>query len=109
MEIMSDENLSGKVDKWNEILEGVISDTRSLAKDLRESIKFVGFFAGAAIASAILYINLYLSTQGKPTIVYALYVMGFSANVALALWSGQKFLSFRTKYDRLYHIQKEFE
>jgi tellurite resistance protein TehA-like permease len=106
---MSDENLSVKVDKWNEILEGVISDTRSLAKDLRESIKFVGFFAGAAVTSALLYINLYLSTQGKPPIVYVLYVIGFTANVALAIWSGQKFLSFRSKYDRLYHIQKELE
>ena len=106
---MSDENLSGKVNKWNEILEEVITDTKTLAKDLRGSINFVGLFAGAAVTSALLYINLILSTQGKPPIVYALYMIGFSANIALALWSGQKFLSFRIKYDRLYHIQKELE
>ncbi len=106
---MSGENLSGKVDKWNEILEEVISDTRTLARDLTNSIRFIGLFAGAAITSALLYINLIMSTQGKPQIVYVLYILGFGANVALALWGGQKFLSFRTKYDRLYQIQKNLE
>jgi len=106
---MSDENLSGKVDKWNEILEEVISDTKTLVKDLRDSIKFVGLFAGAAVASAVLYINLILSTQGKPQSVYVLYFLGFSANIALAFWGGQKFLSYRMKYDRLYQIQKNLE
>ncbi len=106
---MSGENLSGNVDKWNEILEEVISDTRTLVKDLRASINFVGLFAGAAITSAILYINLILSTQGKPQIVYVLYIIGFSANIAMAFWSGQKFLSYRMKYDRLYQIQKKLD
>lgn len=106
---MKDENLSGKVDKWNEILEEVISDTRTLVKDLRNSIKFVGLFTGAAIASALQYVNLFLSTQGKPQILYALYILGFSANIALAIWGGQKFFSYRVKYDRLYQIQKKLD
>jgi hypothetical protein len=81
---MSEENLSENVDKWNEILEEVISDTKTLAKDLKGSINFVGLFAGAAFTSALLYINLIRTTQGKPQIVYILYYIGFGANIALA-------------------------
>jgi len=106
---MSDENLSGKVNKLNEILEEVISDTKTLAKDLRNSITFIGLFAGLSITSALLYINLGLSTQGKPQIVYILYFLGFSASVALAIWSGQKFFSYRLKYDRLYQLLNKLE
>ena len=49
---MSKENLSENVSKWNEILEEVISDTKTLAKDLKGSINFIGLFALSAVASA---------------------------------------------------------
>ncbi len=106
---MSEENLSENVSKWNEILEEVISDTKTLAKDLKGSINFVGLYAGAAVTSALLYINLILTTQGKPQIVYILYYIGFGANIALAVWGGQKFLSYRTKFERFYQIYKKLE
>ena len=106
---MSKENLSENVSKWNEILEEVISDTKTLAKDLKGSINFVGLFALSAVASAVLYINLILTTQGKPQIVYILYYIGLGANIVLAVWGGQKFLSYRTKFELFYQIYKKLE
>lgn len=106
---MDKENLPENVSKWNEILEEVISDTKTLVNELKGSINFVGLFTLASIASAILYVNLILNTQGKPQIVNIFYYIGLSANIGLAIWGGQKFFNYRKKFENFYQIYEKLE
>lgn len=91
---------------WTTILQEVLTDTRSLVKDLLEGINYI-LGAGIVIIAlglAILYYNLRYVSVNDP-LFYAGMVLGPGSNFLIGIFNIRKYFALRARYRNLYDLQ----
>lgn len=101
MTIIEDELIN-----WNTILQEVLTDTKSLVKDLLEGINYI-LGAGIVIIAlglAILYYNLRYVAVNDPLFWLGM-IIAPGSNFVIGIINIRKYLNLRTKYRALYELQ----
>jgi hypothetical protein len=93
---------------WNRILQEVLTDTKSLVKDLLEGINYI-LGAGIVIIAlglAILYYNLRYVQVNDP-LFYIGMIIGPGSNFLIGIMNIRKYFMLREKYRNLYDLQRK--
>ena len=93
---------------WNRILQEVLTDTKSLVRDLLEGINYI-LGAGIVIIAlglAILYYNLRYVSVNDPLFYIGL-IVGPGSNFLIGIINIRKYFLLREKYRNLYELQKK--
>jgi len=105
---MIEKDIPDRMDRWNEILEEMIDDTHTLVGDFRETFNFVLMSAIFAFVVSLDSLALIRSAaNGRTPIIIILLITMFSSGIG-GIWSLNKYIKLRKKYDRLYSLQQEF-
>jgi hypothetical protein len=106
---MSDD-IDERIITWDSILKEVIINSEQLVKDLLEGIKYIAA-AGIliiALGSYVLFIGLRYGKTDDPIFLFVMIVVPGS-NFLLGLFNLHKYIQLRSKYSRLFDIQKEIK
>jgi hypothetical protein len=101
-------NLDEEMISWNKILQEVLTDTKSLVKDLLEGINYI-LGAGIVIIAlglAILYYNLRYVSVNDP-LFYIGMIVGPGSNFLIGIINIRKYFMLRAKYRSLYDLQNK--
>jgi hypothetical protein len=93
---------------WSKILQDVLTDTKSLVKDLLEGINYI-LGAGIVIIAlglAILYYNLRY-VQINDQLFYIGMIIGPGSNFLIGIINIRKYFMLREKYRNLYDLQRK--
>ena len=101
-------NIDEEIMSWNNILQSVLTDTKSLVKDLLEGINYI-LGAGIVIIAlglAILFYNLRYVSVDDPLFYIGL-IIGPGSNFIIGILNIRKYFALRDKYRNLYDLQKK--
>ncbi len=101
-------NIDEEMISWNRILQEVLTDTKSLVKDLLEGINYI-LGAGIVIIAlglAILYYNLRYVSVNDPLFYIGL-IVGPGSNFLIGIINIRKYFMLRVKYRNLYDLQNK--
>jgi hypothetical protein len=101
-------NFDDEILNWNNILQSVLTDTKSLVQDLLEGINYI-LGAGIVIIAlglAILFYNLRYVSVDNPLFYIGL-IIGPGSNFLIGIINIRKYFVLRAKYRNLYDLQKK--
>jgi hypothetical protein len=101
-------NIDDEVINWNRILQEVLTDTKSLVKDLLEGINYI-LGAGIVIIAlglAILYYNLRYVSFNDPLFYFGM-IVGPGSNFLIGILNIRKYFMLRERYRNLYDLQRK--
>jgi hypothetical protein len=104
------DDIDERIITWDSILKEVIINSEQLVKDLLEGIKYIAA-AGIliiALGSYVLFIGLRYGKTDDPIFLLIMIIVPGS-NFLLGLFNLHKYIQLRSRYSRLFDIQKEIK